>query len=367
MYTYPSARMLFTKKAILLLLSIGCFNISFTPATIKAAERKPDFIKTEDTLDRALNAYELGYKYYRYGEFEKSEDSLKEALYFEPNLIKAHYWLGKLYREMGRLDDALFHWEEVERLNRLIHFRREALKIENNEYPDYIQRKKTSEKIKKAKIHYDKAMTLLDAGHWDGAEIEMDEAIKAYPGNPQYLVMMARILWDKKEYQASVKFYRDLLFSREVSYEHFKEGAERMLKANMDYVLSPLVAKHRLRFENQPGFLEIANHFVVEEKYLSPIASAKVIKRVDGQVILNIGMEEGLNLSDEFRLTMKAYRPGAILKDPDNGKAIGREPDKAIADLLLTKVYKNTSWALIRKEFSTGLKAGDFIEFKKTR
>ena len=64
MYTYPSARMLFTKKAILLLLSIGCFNISFTPATIKAAERKPDFIKTEDTLDRALNAYELGYKYY---------------------------------------------------------------------------------------------------------------------------------------------------------------------------------------------------------------------------------------------------------------------------------------------------------------
>ena len=107
---------------------------------LPAAELKPDFITTEEKLDRALDAYEKGYKYYRYGEFEKSEDSLKEALYFEPNLIKAHYWLGKLYREMGRLDDALFHWEEVERLNKLIHDRREALKIQNKEYPDYIQR-----------------------------------------------------------------------------------------------------------------------------------------------------------------------------------------------------------------------------------
>ena len=56
-----------------------------------------------------------------------------------------------------------------------------------------------------------------------------------------------------------------------------------------------------------------------------------------------------------------------MLKDPDNGKIIGREPDKTMADLLLTKVYKNTSWALIQKEFSNGLKAGDSIEFKKAR
>ncbi len=334
---------------------------------IQAADLKPDFITTEEKLDRALDAYEKGYKYYRYGEFEKSEDSLKEALYFEPNLIKAHYWLGKLYREMGRLDDALFHWEEVERLNKLIHDRREALKIQNNEYPDYIQRKKTSDKIKKAKQHYDNAMVLLDEGHWDGAEIEMSEAVKYYPGNPKYLLTMARILWDKNEYQASVKFYRDLLFSREVSFEHFKEGAERMLKANMDYVLSPLVSKHRLRFEKEPEFIKIASHFVVEQEYLPPVAKAKIIKRLDGQVIINIGMDEGLNLSDEFRLKMKAFRPGVVLKDPDNGKYLGREPDKTMANLLLTKVYKNTSWALIQKEFGTGLKAGDMIEFQKAK
>ncbi len=355
------------KRKALLFLGLGLISLNVFIAKIEAAEKRPDFIRTEETLDRALRAYENGYKYYRYGEFEKSEDSLKEALYFEPNLIKAHYWLGKLYREMGRLDDALFHWEEVERLNKLIHDRREALKIQNNEYPDYIQRKKTSDKIKIAKKHYDQAIVLLDAGHWDGAEIEMSEAVKYYPGNPKYLLTMARILWDKNEYQASVKFYRDLLFMREVSYEHFKEGADRMLKANMDYVLAPLVSKHKYRFEKEPGFLEIANHFVIEKQYLEPVRKARIIKRLDGQVVLNIGMEDGLNLSDEFRLRMKAIRPGEMLKDPDNGKIIGREPDKTMADLLLTKVYKNTSWALIQKEFSNGLKAGDSIEFKKAR
>lgn len=341
------------------------FSIFSKPAI--ATIKQPNFIQTEDKLDRALDAYEQGYKHYRHGEFEKSEDSLKEALYFEPNLIKAHYWLGKLYREMGRLDDALFHWEEVERLNRLIKYRREALKIENNEYPDYSHRKKTNETIKKARSHYEKAMALLDNGHWDGAEVEMNEAVRLYPGNPKYLLTMARILWDKEEYQASVKFYRDLLLMRDVSYKHFQEGAERMIKANMDYVLSPLVSKHKLKFENQPGFAEIAAHFIVSQKPLQPIALGKIIKRLDGQVIINIGMNEGLSLEDEFRLNLRAFRSGEKLKDPDNGRELGLGPNRPVADLLLTKVYKNTSWALIRKEFGTGLKAGDLIEFKKTR
>ena len=354
----------FLKRVILLLVAI---NIFIFPTTATAAQKQPDFINTEDKLDRALEAYEKGYKYYRYGEFEKSEDSLKEALYFEPNLIKAHYWLGKLYREMGRLDDALFHWEEVDRLNKLIKFRREALKIQNNEYPDYSRRKKVDGFIKKAREHYEQAVVLLDEGHWDGAEIEMDKALSLYPGNPQYILLMARIYWDKKEYQASIRFYKDLLFMRDVSFEHFKEGADRMIKANMDYVLAPLVTKHKKRFEQEPEFQELAKLFIVEDTYLEPIASAKVIKKLNGQVVLNIGMDNGLSLSDEFRMKLKAYRPGDILKDPDSGKNIGREPNKVMANLLLTKVYKNTSWALIQKEFSTGLKAGDLIEFQKTR
>ena len=347
-----------------LLFMLGINSLLTIPAF--AELKKPGFIATEETQDRALTAYEKGYEHYRSGEFEKAEDSLKEALYFEPNLIKAHYWLGKLYKEMGRLDDALFHWEEVERLNKLIHDRREALKIQNNEYGDLAHRKATSETIKQARDHYERGLVLLDQGHWDGAEIELEKAVKLYPGNSKYLLTMARVLWDKQEYQASVKFYRDLLFMRDVSYDNFLEGAEKMIEADMDYVLSPLVSKHKPRFGNKPEFSVIAQRFVIEKKALDLVAAGKVIKRLDGQVIINIGMEEGLMLADEYRLSLRAFRAGEMLFDPDTGKELGRGPDKPVADLLLTKVYKNTSWALIRKEFGTGLKAGDLIEFKKT-
>lgn len=355
------------RKSLIFAVAMGLIFGALPQSCVFAEMKKPDFIKTEETQDRALTAYENGYKYYRNGEFEKAEDSLTEALYYEPNLIKAHYWLGKLYREMGRLDDALFHWEEVERLNKLINDRRNALKIQDNEYGDYIQRKKTSQTIREAREHYEKAMVLLDQGRWTGAEIEMDEAIKLYPGNAQYLLTMARLLWDKNEYQASVKFYKELMFRRDVSYEHFKEGAEQMLKADMDYVLGPLIVKHRLRFSKMPGFSELEAKMAVPERTYDLIAAGKVIKRLDGQVIINIGLDEGLSLSDEYRLSLRAFRAGELLTDPDTGKRLGRGPDRPMADLLLTKVYKNTSWALIRKEYGTGLKAGDLIEFKKTR
>ena len=82
MYTYQSARKLFIKKAVFPLLFINFLNLFFASNKIEAAEKKPDFIRTEDRLDRALTAYELGYKYYRYEKKKKSEDSLKEALYF---------------------------------------------------------------------------------------------------------------------------------------------------------------------------------------------------------------------------------------------------------------------------------------------
>lgn len=355
------------KRNVFLLFITLIIASTFFMEKVNASLKQPEFISTVESSDRALVAYENGYKYYRYGDFEKSEDSFKEALYFEPNLVKAHYWLGKLYKEMGKLDDAIFHWEEVERLNKLIKDRRNALKIQNNEYPDYVQRQKTSKTIKDAREHYEKAMTLLDNGHWDGAEIEMNKAVSLYPGNAKYVLQMARLLWDKEEYQASIKFYRDLLQNREVKFEHFKEGAQRMLQTGMDYVLAPLVSKHKGRFSNKEEYQEIASHFIVEKELLEPVAAGKVIQKMNGQAIISLGMNDGLSLSDEYRLSIKAYRRGARLKDPDNGKELGFGPDRAVADLLLTKVYKNTSWALIRKEFGTGLKAGDLIEFKKAR
>lgn len=351
-------------RAAVLLMSIMLTNPVVAQIRIEEP-RSANFSPAAVSADRALTAYENGYRNYRSGRFYEAEDCFIEALRHEPNLVKAHYWLGKLYREQGRLEDAIFHWEEVERLNQLISFRRIALSIENNEYPAYSQMLKTSETAKQAREAFERGINLLDKGHWDGAEVEIRDAVELYPGNHRYLLQLARLLWDKGEQQASVKFYRDLLSKRDVSYENFKEGVDKMITSGMQYVAAPLVVEQKIRFAGQPGFSEIAGKFERETSH-EVVAAGKIIKRLDGQVIINLGLDEGLSLSDEFSLDLRAFKAGEILKDPDTGKQIGRAPDKPAADLLLTKVYKNTSWALIRKEFGSGVKAGDLIEFKKT-
>ncbi len=314
--------------------------------------------------DQAITAYEEGYSSYRRGHFFDAEDRFIEALKLEPNLLKAHYWLGKLYNEQGRIDDAIFHWEEVERLKKLIMNRRKALSISNNEYPSYAQMLKMSQTSRKAKEIYEKAQYLLDKGHWDAAEVEARSAIELYPAKHEYVIFLARLLWDKNELQASIKFYRDLLLMRDITWKGFNEGIERMIKADMKFVAEPLMRLHKAKFSGQPGFENLDRKFV---EFSEPEVSAagKVVKRNDGQVIINIGMKHGLGLSDEYRLRMRAFKSGVPILDPENGNRIGFAPANTTGELLLTKVYQNTSWALIRKEFGPGLKAGDLIEFKK--
>lgn len=315
--------------------------------------------------DQALNHYEQGYSSYRSGKFSQAEDHFIAALRLEPNLLKAHYWLGKLYKEQGRLEDAIFHWEEVERLKLLIKNRRAALAIENNEYPSYAQMLKVAQTAREARQTYEKGMNLLDQGHWDGAEVELTKAVELYPGNHRYLLQLARLLWDKNEKQASVKFYRDLLLMRDVSIENFNEGIQRMIAADMSYVAAPIIRESQERFSGLPLFKNLEKMFE-QDIQLAPVIAGKIIQKLNGQVIINMGMNNGLGLSDEYKLSMKSFQPGAPLTDPENGKTLGRAPEKISGELLLTKVYQNTSWALIRKEYGQGVKAGDLIEFKKT-
>jgi len=352
--------MLYSRKSCQTALLVLMLSIAMPAMTFGRTWQSGELPKP----DQALTAYENGYQNYRKGLFSESEDCFIEALRLEPNLIKAHYWLGKLYREQGRLEDAIFHWEEVERLNQLIKDRRIALSIQNNEYPSYHQMIRTSEQAKKAQEVYLKGLHLLDEGHWDGAEVEFRKAVELYGGNHEYLLRLARLLWDKGELQASVKFYRDLLLQRDVSMADFSEGFDRMIAARMDYVAQPLLLRHQERFAGKPEYERMRDLFKAVRNH-DVVAAGKVVQKVNGQVIINLGMQEGLSLSDEFSLSMRSFKAGGPIADPDTGVTIGRAPDIPSAELLLTKVYKNTSWALIRKEFGPGVKAGELIEFKK--
>lgn len=348
------------KHLLLLIVMLLCLSVSF------AATKRPTELALEPVvpIDKALHAYEQGYQYYRRGQFFTSEKHLTEAIKLEPNLVKAHYWLGKLYREQGRLEDAIFHWEEVERLNTLIKQRRAALMIKNNEYPAHSQTLRATQLATEARDAYEKGVILLDKGDWNGAEAELRQAVILYPANHKYLIWLARVLWDKNERLASVKFYRDLMSLKDVSLDHFLEGIDRIFQLEMKFLAIPLILLQQDRFASSEAFQKVKNEYEIETD--SKVAAiGKIIKRNSGQVIINLGMMHGLNLNDEYRLNLRAFKPGRSIFDPDTGKQIGFDTEQRSADLLVTKVNQKSSWALIRREFGSGVKEGDLIEIQK--
>jgi tetratricopeptide (TPR) repeat protein len=339
--------------------SLAAFSLVF-----HKAQANSDFVNQMLGTDQALVCYERGYDFYRQGKFEPAETSLLEALALEPNLLKAHYWLGKLYHEQGRLNDAIHHWEEVERLNKLIAQRRIALSIQNNEYPAAGKIPNTKEQIKKAQAAYQRGLKLLDGGHWDGAVLELKEAHSLYPGNLAYLLRLARTLQDVGDLQGSAKFYETLLTKHWVTIDIFREGMDATFDAGLSYMARPMVLRYSARFAGLPEFEAIKSRLEPLVDKTVP-SMGRVVKKLHGQVILNLGFKEGLKLSDEYALAVKVFRAGEELRDPATGKYAGRSPSQVLGDLLITKVNKDNSWALIRREYGDGIKEGDLIEIQK--
>lgn len=312
--------------------------------------------------ENALTAYEDGYRQYRAGRFTEAMKCFQEAIKREPNLMKAHYWLGKLYREMGRLREADFHWEEVLRLQRLVLDRREALSVQTNEYPALSQLKQTRKRQEEAEESFQSGKHLLKEGHWEGAVAGIKKAVELYPANPDYQKLLARLLWDRNDTQGSAKAYIDMLdLHRDLDRDLIDEATERLVKAGWHKEAARILQESARRF---PGDTELQNRLATigDRGDAKPVSAGTVIDRSRGQVILDIGLESGLTLADEYTLKLHSFRPGESIIDPKTGRVIGRRPDTVTSDLLVTKVFARSCWALIRQEHGRGVKAGDLIE-----
>ncbi|OQA09979.1 MAG: tetratricopeptide repeat protein [bacterium ADurb.Bin374] len=315
-----------------------------------------------EVSENALAAYEEGYRQYRAGRFDDAMHSFQEALKREPNLMKAHYWLGKLYREMGRLREADFHWEEVLRLQKLVRERREALSVQTNEYPALSQLKQTRRRQEEAEEAFQEGKHLLKEGHWEGAVACIKKAVGLYPAHIDYQKLLARLLWDRNDRQGSAKAYVEMLdLHRDVDRDLIDEATDRLVKAGWHKEAARLLREATRR---------LAGDVVLQQRLSSiedrgdakPVSSGSVIDRSRGLVILDIGLESGLTLADEYTLKLHSFRPGESILDPKTGRVIGRHPDTVTADLLVTKVFARSCWALIRQDHGSGVKAGDLIE-----
>lgn len=312
--------------------------------------------------ENALTAYEEGYRHYRAGRFNDAMRCFQEALKREPNLMKAHYWLGKLYREMGRLREADFHWEEVLRLQKLVRERREALSIQTNEYPALSQLKQTRRRQEEAEESFQEGKHLLKEGHWEGAVACIKKAVELYPANPEYQKLLARLLWDRNDHQGSAKAYIDMLdLHRDIDRDLVDEATGRLVKAGWHKEAVRILREATGRFSGDT-ILQQRLSALADRGDAKPVSSGTVIDRSRGLVILDIGLESGLTLADEYTLKLRSFRPGEAITAPKTGRVIGRHPDTVTADLLVTKVFARSCWALIRQDHERGVKAGDLIE-----
>ena len=83
------------------LVILICFLFSFHSAIAQDAQSK----------------YEQGYQNFTQGEYQKAKDNYLEAIKYDPDFENAHYWLGKVYRELDENNSAIEQWIEVLRIN----------------------------------------------------------------------------------------------------------------------------------------------------------------------------------------------------------------------------------------------------------
>jgi tetratricopeptide (TPR) repeat protein len=65
----------------------------------------------------AQSFYQKGYEYFSQGDYQKAEENYQKAIDLDQNFEDAHYWLGKVYRQIGQYDKAIPQWIEVLRIN----------------------------------------------------------------------------------------------------------------------------------------------------------------------------------------------------------------------------------------------------------
>jgi len=61
--------------------------------------------------------YKNGYEYFLQEKYEMAEQHYKKAIELNPDFEKAHYWLGKVYKQTGDYNQAIQQWKEVLRIN----------------------------------------------------------------------------------------------------------------------------------------------------------------------------------------------------------------------------------------------------------
>ncbi len=140
--------------------------------------------------------FNLAYSFYEKGRKDVALSYLLEAVNYNPQNIKAHYWLGRLYYDLGRLKEAENEWNIVMSID-----------------PNYKSAKYFKEKVKKALLYGKEAYDYFEKGYLAYKRGNIDLAIdyinKAMELNYKFMdtyYWLGRIEIERGNYKEALKY-----------------------------------------------------------------------------------------------------------------------------------------------------------------
>ncbi len=158
-------------------------------------------ISPEAQKDLAYAYYRLGYSAYQREEYDECIQYLQQSIKISPTMIESHYWLGRVFYEKDRLNDALISWRKV-------------LEID----PYYPRAEYFYEKVKnsltygkEAYAYYEEGYNLYEQRLYEEAISKYRQAIRLNPHFAQAYYWLGRIYFERGNFQEAANNWQEVL------------------------------------------------------------------------------------------------------------------------------------------------------------
>ena len=94
-------------------LTNGTASICLPLVALSEALREIRLARLRDPLSLTINS-DLGFHYYYTGQYDEAVKQLKFVLEMKKDFPPAHLWLGRTYQELGKFDEAIAEFRQVE-------------------------------------------------------------------------------------------------------------------------------------------------------------------------------------------------------------------------------------------------------------
>lgn len=322
---------------------------------IESASR--DVVKDVSEVEITLRQ---GKDLYAAGRFADSAEKFKTAVTLGPDSEAAHYWLGKCMSAMGRLEEAVFHWEEVITIREASKARKSGEPRESIDSLAKLSIKDAESKVAEARKRLTYGLRFLEAGNWDKALAEFKMAKELDGSKSEYPEREGNVYMDKGLYGLAARSYLEAEARGGRDPWMYLKAAESLAA---DGCNREAVEVLRRGLTANPGSSELARGIsrVSEIAAREPEVFARVLGREGREVIIDRGSAGGLPFGREYRLKFDVVNKSAPVARPGSGEIVGMTGGTVKGELLLTRVEERMSYCLVTKEGTDPVTKGDCV------